>query len=159
MTRMVFDGLTARGAAPLKRISAASEAIAAAAAPIALVGRVFMAALFANEGIGKITDFAGTAAYMESFGVSPKLEPFAMIIEIFGALAILFGLATRVSAIILCLYTLLLAAFFHANFADLDQYIHFQKNFAIAGGFLAFAAFGPGAWSLDAWLTKRSARP
>jgi putative oxidoreductase len=30
--------------------------------------------------------------------------------------------------------------------------IHFMKNLAIAGGFLALAASGPGAWSLDARL-------
>jgi putative oxidoreductase len=157
MTRMVFDG-SARGAGRFIRFLAASEAIGAAAAPIALTGRAFMAALFVNEGVGKIVDLAGTAAYMESFGVSPKLEPLATFIEIVGGLAILFGLTTRLAATILCLYTLLLAVLFHANFADIDQYIHFQKNIAIAGGFLAFAAFGPGAWSLDAWLARSAPR-
>jgi putative oxidoreductase len=29
------------------------------------------------------------------------------------------------------------------------QKLNFTKNLAIAGGLLAFAAFGPGRWSLD----------
>jgi putative oxidoreductase len=34
--------------------------------------------------------------------------------------------------------------------AVMAQKISFYKNFAIVGGLLAFAAFGPGAYSLDA---------
>jgi putative oxidoreductase len=34
--------------------------------------------------------------------------------------------------------------------------IHFLKNVAMAGGFLQLAAFGAGAWSLDArWGTSK----
>ena len=32
----------------------------------------------------------------------------------------------------------------------MGQIINFQKNLAIAGGFLLLAAFGPGRYSLDA---------
>ena len=31
----------------------------------------------------------------------------------------------------------------------LAQILNFQKNLAIAGGFLALAAFGPGSYALD----------
>ena len=60
---------------------------------------------------------------------------------------------------------MLTAALFHANGADPEQVINFHKNLAIGGGFLLLAAFGPGAWSLDAWRAQRrrvldmSARP
>jgi putative oxidoreductase len=30
----------------------------------------------------------------------------------------------------------------------------FQKNVAMAGGFLVLAAFGPGAWSIDGRLGR-----
>jgi putative oxidoreductase len=30
-----------------------------------------------------------------------------------------------------------------------DEMIEFQKNVAMAGGFLLLAVFGPGAWSVD----------
>jgi putative oxidoreductase len=39
---------------------------------------------------------------------------------------------------------------FHHNFADQNAMIHFFKNFAIIGGLLQIAAFGPGSVSLDA---------
>jgi putative oxidoreductase len=60
-----------------------------------------------------------------------------------------------VTAIGLAVYALLTALFFHHDFSDADQLIHFQKNLTIAGGFLALAALGAGRWSLDGWLAKR----
>lgn len=39
---------------------------------------------------------------------------------------------------------------FHFNLADQNQFIHFFKNVAIAGGLLQVVAFGGGALSLDA---------
>jgi hypothetical protein len=47
----------------------------------------------------------------------------------------------------------------HTNFADRNQEIHFLKNMAMTGGFLYVAAFGGGAWSLDArWLRRGISR-
>jgi putative oxidoreductase len=44
----------------------------------------------------------------------------------------------------------LLSAFIgHSQLSDLNNYMHFMKNVAIAGGALAFAAFGAGAYSMD----------
>jgi putative oxidoreductase len=51
-----------------------------------------------------------------------------------------------------CVATALIA---HTNFADRNQEIHFLKNMGLTGGFLYIAAFGAGAWSLDAWLWRR----
>ena len=36
------------------------------------------------------------------------------------------------------------------DFSDQMQTLFFQKNFAIVGGFLILAVFGPGALSIDA---------
>ena len=47
-------------------------------------------------------------------------------------------------------FTIAAGLAFHNNFADQDQFIHFFKNIAIAGGFLQIAAFGGGRFSLDA---------
>ena len=67
----------------------------------------------------------------------------------------LFGLKTRWAAIALSGYCLLTALIFHMG---ADQAIEFNKNVAMAGGFLALAIFGPGGWSLDAWRGEPSAR-
>ena len=130
-------------------------AIGLAGDALALLSRVLMAAFFINEGAGKIGDVAGTMDYMRSFGVWPFLIPLVILAELGGGLLILFGLATRVTAIGLAAYALLTALFFHRDFSDADQLIHFQKNLTIAGGFLALAAFGAGAWSLDRGLARR----
>ena len=58
---------------------------------------------------------------------------------------------TRIAAGALAIFSLAAAAGFHHNLADLDQFIHFLKNVAIAGGLLQVVAFGAGTFSLDAY--------
>ncbi len=116
----------------------------------ALAGRILIAAIFLIAGIGKITGYAGTQAYMESAGVPGALLPLVIALEVGGALAIIAGFFTRWAALALGGFSIAAAVLFHGNFADPMQQILFMKNLAIAGGFLFLIAFGPGAWSLDA---------
>jgi putative oxidoreductase len=62
---------------------------------------------------------------------------------------IALGGVTRAASIALAGFAVLTAWFFHRG-GDPDSMIEFQKNLAIAGGFLVLAASGAGAWSLDA---------
>ena len=116
-----------------------------------LAGRILLASIFLAAGIGKLgAGYAGTQAYMASQGVPGALLPLVIALEIGGAALIIAGWWTRLSALALAGFTLAAAALFHANFADPMQQILFLKNVAIAGGFLTLAAYGAGAWSLDA---------
>lgn len=115
-----------------------------------LTGRTLIAAIFLISGIGKIAGYSGTAAYMESVGVPGALLLPTIVLEIGGALAIIAGWRTRLTAVALAAFSLLAGILFHGNFADPMQQIMFLKNVAIAGGFLFLAANGAGAWSLDA---------
>jgi uncharacterized membrane protein YphA (DoxX/SURF4 family) len=57
----------------------------------------------------------------------------------------------------LAVFTLVAAYLFHMNFGDRNQVIHFMKNLAIAGGFLALAAGGPGVvcrWKTGSLINK-----
>ncbi len=117
------------------------------AGPLLALARAMLAAIFVAEGYGKITDFADVGAYMTQHGVTPALLPLVILTEHCGGLLVLIGLKTRWAAIALCGFCLLTALFFHIG---ADQAIEFKKNVAIAGGFLALAAFGPGPWSVDA---------
>ena len=72
-----------------------------------------------------------------------------MAVELGGGLLLIAGLRARPVAVALALFSLAAAAFFHANFADQNQMIHFLKNVMIAGGLLQIAAFGAGAFSID----------
>jgi len=150
---LIFNGARLRD---LKTALRAVETIGRGGNLLALAGRALLSVLFINEGVAQIGDVAGTMDYMRGFVVWPQLVPLVILAELGGGLLVLFGLATRVAAIGLAVFTFLAALFFHRDFSDLDQYIHFQKNLAIAGGFLALAAYGGGAWSLDAWLKKRT---
>jgi putative oxidoreductase len=117
-----------------------------------LAGRVLIAVLFLLAGIGKLgaAAYAGTQGYMQSQGVPGALLPLVIALEIGGALLVIAGLWTRVSALALAVFSLAAALLFHANFADQLQQIMFMKNVAIAGGFLFLVANGAGAWSIDA---------
>lgn len=123
---------------------------------MALLGRILLAALFVPAGFGKITGFAGTVGYIGSVGLPlPALGAVAAIVVELGlGLLLLVGFKTRLSAIVLAVFTVAAAVFFHnywalpADKAFVNQ-LMFWKNIAIAGGLLGFAAFGAGRFSVD----------
>lgn len=131
--------------------------------PLALAGRLLLASLFLPAGIGKLTGFAGTIAYISSAGLPmPALAAAAaLIVEIGGGAALIAGAGTRIAALVLALFTLVASFVFHAYWAvpaD-QQYVTqllFFKNIAVAGGLLTLAAWGAGAWSIDARMAKNS---
>ena len=123
---------------------------------IALVGRVLIAYLFIPAGFGKLMGFAGTVGYVASSGLPlPQVgAALAILVELGVGIAFLLGYKTRVAAIVLAVFTVLAAVFFHKYWAvpeamKMMQQINFNKNIAIAGGLLGFAAFGPGRLSID----------
>lgn len=123
-------------------------------APIALLARLFLAYIFVIEGWGKIGEYAATSSYMEANGVSAALLPLVILTELGGGILVATGFMTRYAAVALAGFCLLTAMLFHTDFSDFEQVINFNKNIAMAGGFLAIVAFGPGAWSVDAWRKR-----
>jgi putative oxidoreductase len=124
--------------------------------PLALLGRLLLAAVFLPAGIGKISGFAGTAGYIESVGLPmPQVgAAIAVAVEIVGGLALIAGYGTRMAAIVLAAFTLVASFFFHAYWAlPADQQmipqLMFMKNVGLVGGLLVLAAFGAGGWSVD----------
>jgi putative oxidoreductase len=121
----------------------------------ALAGRLMLAVIFVQDGWMAITSYSGVQQYMESNGVSGQLLPLVIATELGGGLLVAFGLLSRIAAFGLAGFCLLTAFIFHHDLGDADQSIQFYKDIAIAGGFLMLVAFGPGAWSVDAWLRRR----
>lgn len=115
-----------------------------------LVGRVGLALIFVSAGYGKISGYAGTAAYMESMGVPGVLLPLVIALELGGGLAIMAGLFTKPMALALAAFSVAAAVLFHGNVGDPMQMIMFMKNIGLAGGLLLLAGNGPGEFSLDA---------
>jgi putative oxidoreductase len=123
---------------------------------LALIGRILIAYLFIPAGIGKLMGFGGTVGYITSAGLPlPEVAAaVAIVIELGLGIALLLGFKTRWIAIVMAIFTVVTALFFHKYWAVPDamkmmQQINFNKNMAIAGGLLAFAAFGPGRFSID----------
>ena len=132
-------------------MTTATNTAAPAADALALTGRILLAVIFLLSGLGKLADPAGTAAYVASAGLpAPVLAAWgAAILETVGGIALIAGFRTRIVALALAGFSVIAAVFFHAQFADQNQMIHFLKNLAIAGGLLQLAAFGPGRFALS----------
>ena len=117
-----------------------------------LVSRIFLALLFLASGFGMMAAPAGVAGYMGALRVPmPGLTVWIVIVwKIVAALMVLVGFKTRLGALALALFSVAAALLAHTNFADQNELTQFLKDFAIAGGFLALAVAGPGAYSVDA---------
>jgi putative oxidoreductase len=124
---------------------------------------VLLAGIFLHEAWSKLTSYPAAVRYMEAFAVPGELLPLAIAVEAGCGLAILLGYQTRVAALILAGFCVVAAVVFHTKFGDRNQLLHFEKDLAIAGGFLILFAHGGGAFTLDAVLKSRrdmiSARP
>jgi|ERR1700674_1206028 putative oxidoreductase len=117
-----------------------------------LVGRVLIGAPFLMSGLGKLATYAATVGFIASVGL-----PFAslgwliaVLVEVGGGVLLMIGFHARPVSIVLAAFALVTGVFFHRNFADQNQMIHFLKNIMIAGGLLQIVYFGAGPMSLDA---------
>jgi putative oxidoreductase len=119
-----------------------------------LLGRCLLAILFLHEAWIKIMAYDGAVRYAEAYGVPGLLLPAAIALELGGGLLIVGGLATRIVAFLLAGFCMVTAVIFHTKFSDAGQMLHFEKDLAIAGGFLVLCVSGAGAWSLDAWRRR-----
>ncbi|HBI82121.1 DoxX family protein [Orrella sp. NBD-18] len=130
--------------------------------PLALLGRLLMAYLFLPAGLAKISGFDYMTQYVASAGLpAPALGVvIAIVVEVIGGAALVLGLGTRLAALVLAVFTVVAAVAFHPYWSvpaesQMIVSLLFNKNIAIAGGLLVLAAFGGGAWSLEA---KRTAK-
>jgi putative oxidoreductase len=121
-----------------------------------LIGRIFLGALFVVAGYGKLTGFAGFAGYLTKLGFpAPEaMAVLAILFELGGGILLIVGWQTRWVAWALVIFVVI-ATFAAHRFWDFDaaqrtmQMTQFLKNFAVIGGLLMVAAFGPGSASLD----------
>ena len=113
------------------------------------IGRLLLAALFLLEGWSKLRGYDAAVAYMKRFGVPRALLPARIALDVGGGLMIAVGWQTRLAAAALAAFCILTAVIFHGNVADRSQILHFEKDLAIAGGFLVLAVAGAGRWSVD----------
>jgi putative oxidoreductase len=135
-----------------RSVPSTQSAADAALVVLPLTGRILLSAIFLLSGISKISAPTVTLAYISSVGL-----PFAhlglaiaIVVELAGGVALVLGYRTRLVAGVLALFTVATALAFHSNLADQNQFFHFFKNIAMAGGLLQVVAYGAGRFSFDA---------
>ena len=124
---------------------------------LAVVGRLLIALLFIVSGVNKLFDLAGTQAMLSSVGLPAEFALATGLFELIAGLALVFGFLTRFFAVVLAVFCLLTAFFFHNNFVDPTQAAMLLKNVAIAGGLLCLCALDTVRWSYDAMRERRLA--
>ena len=121
--------------------------------------RVIVAIIFLHAGIAKL--FLWTIPPMEGFPVwLHYMMLFLSIAEPIGAIALLAGFLTRAAAA--CLAIVMIGSIPVSHFLmavplfTAPQLPGWDANLMILGGCLALAAFGAGAWSVDALRGTRT---
>ena len=128
-----------------------------APAPVVVIARVLLAAMFILAGFNKFGALAGTAGYIASKGLPmPSVLAFGTAaLEVVAGLALAIGFQARWAALALALFTVLASVLFHNFWAmpaeqQMVQQLMFMKNLAVTGGLLMVFAFGAGPASVDA---------
>jgi putative oxidoreductase len=125
---------------------------------IAFIGRCLMAVLLLVSGFGKVVSPAATIAWIASTGLPMPTVAYVVfiLIELGGGLLLILGWQIRPVGVVLSVYAIGTAFFFHRNVADQNMLFHFLKNIAVTGGLFQLMAFGAGNFSLDA---RRARKP
>ena len=106
----------------------------------AIVGRVLIGILFIVSGISKLMDIGMTADMLAGAGLPRGFALPVGLFELVAGLCLAAGLAVRLMAVLLALFTAATILFFHNRFTDPAQGFAALKNLALIGGLaLAFA--------------------
>lgn len=128
-----------------------------------LVSRLLLAAALLPTGIARALNVSGFALTLAAAGLpSPNaLATAAVIVQVFGPLAIIVGVMPRFSGLALASFAALMAlplhGFWHLTGASaVVERSLFLADLGLAGGFLIYALTGPGAWSWYGWRRDRA---
>lgn len=135
-----------------------------AAGTVNFVGRLCLTSIFLSSVfMQKIPKFGSTVDTMQQEGVPlPNLMLVGAIVFLLaGGFMVLLGYKARWGALLLLIFLILAAYFFHDFWTMSDpqermnQMQHFMKNFALMGAMLILIACGSGTGSLDHFLARR----
>ncbi len=129
---------------------------AAASHVLMLIGRLLIASLFIQHGYLKLTNYGGTVKYFANWGFPmPEVTTvISIIFEVGFGILLAVGWKARWWAWAFIPYVLIATGVAHRYWTYegaqwFTQFSFFNKNFAIIGGLLYIAAFGPGRYSVD----------
>ncbi|KPF45706.1 DoxX family protein [Rhizobium sp. G187] len=131
--------------------------------------RVLLSFIFILSGFGKLTDPTATAGMITGAGLpaADLLAYAAGLYELVAGLFILVGFQTKLTAWTIALFCVFTGLVFHSGTVAIEGWpegalgwintlnqIMLMKNITLAGGYIALAIIGAGAYSIDA---RRSA--
>jgi putative oxidoreductase len=127
-----------------------------------LVGRILYSILFIAAAPGHFS--AETIGYAASQGVplANLAVPLSGVLALLGGLSIALGYKARLGALALIAFLVPVTLMMHNFWAVTDPMMHqmqmvmFMKNVGLIGAALTFFVHGAGAFSLDAYLERRS---
>jgi putative oxidoreductase len=113
-----------------------------------LVGRIFLGGLFLWNGIQAALNLPAAAQIFTAHGIPGGMywAAAAIAVEALGGIAVVVGVWTRASALMLALY-LILQSVFLTNFSNDAELNLFVINLGLVGGLLYVSAYGAGRWS------------
>ena len=118
-------------------------------------GRIFISTLFIIEAIKKFLFKEETIFYMEDHGIPEILFYPSLIFELVFPILLIIGYQTRISAVAMFIFTIIVTIIFHNDFENQMQLTALLKNLSIAGGFLIIASNEPKVCTLDYYLKNK----
>lgn len=134
--------------------------------------RILLSFMFIMAGFGKLADPAGTAGMIQGAGfpAATALAYAAGLYELVAGLFILVGFQTKLTAWSVALFCVFTGLVFHSGTVAVEGWpegalgwintlnqIMMMKNITLAGGYIALAIIGAGAYSIDARRGSASA--
>ena len=125
---------------------------------ILLLNRLLLAGCFLPAAIGRITNISGFAATLTMKGVpyGDVVATLIVLAEVFGPLALVLGLAPRLSASVLIAALVVTTGTLHrfweyGGITRQAEQAVFLSHLGVLAGLLFYALTRPGAWSWQAW--------
>ncbi|WP_230532218.1 DoxX family protein [Microvirga roseola] len=125
---------------------------------ILLASRLLLAAAFLPTGIGRLSNISGFAAAMTMKGMpyADVVATLVILAEIFGPLALVLGLAPRLSASALIAALVITTGILHrfwdyGGLTRATEQVVFVSQLGVLAGLMLYFITGPGAWSWQAW--------
>ncbi len=127
---------------------------------ILLAGRVAVGWIYMQSGFRKIFDMAAVAKTYPPRGLPEFMAYVATPIELFVGLFIVIGFATRYSAFVILVFTIVASFSSHAYWTypeaqQAAQHTQFFKNLTMKGALIILFITAGGKYSVD-WLLRRN---
>lgn len=124
--------------------------------PLLFLGRLFAAVIFLVFGNNKVIHNAQMQAYMVNHNSHvPTLLIFpALALQLLGGAMLIVGYKTRYAALALSGFTIIAASLFHIQWGIQAEFIQFLTDYSLTGAILFMFVYGPGPFSVDAWLGR-----